>query len=782
MNVRKQLRILLSLSLVGLSLVALVGIVSVVIIRGDIVRLSQQTSPVQVNLAKLQRGFERMRGNFGRISGGGQEDELESIEKDTEETLAEVERIAAELSRTSGSLNGALPEEMRRTHRELHTMAHERLKARRRIGEAYQNVAREIGGAVTVTQTLSRTMADLQKSSQEGLMRSKKTSQESNAGIKAMLILREKMGQLQPVVQEVRLVDKKYRLNVLKDKVKGVLDTIGAQEVSDPNLSAQVKSFVEKFDQAYEGEGGLLALRADMIANPQDAGIKDKFENKTKALSAILEGMGGKMLEAIDPLERAVQVAKNNMTKAREQMAAVDGISATTAEVNARASTIRGVAWPGLAAGDGAGVDQARDLIAVQDRQVQENLAAMARDLTVLQRKSDAAAVQEAARAFQRVHERLMGGGGIASVVRQGLEQQTRAEHLFATALQSIRQIAQTGSERARDAEGAQADAVGRIRNMSGATVVIMLLVGLLVMATSGVVGRRIQKQMLTAEAGQLEANEEMRRMVDTVRKGNDEMQRMVDSVTQAEVSQREANEDMRRMVQAVQDNMQTLRRASHDLTSSCEAASGNIESVGGGGHEMKTSLLRKSHRVSPAAGAGAQAAGMIQASSEAFNSLNNASKDIARVTHLIRRISSKTHLLALNAAIEAAGAGAAGKGFAVVASEGKALGHQVTEASEEIDARVRATQQEVERVQAAFDQIRESIEQIGAMQGSIVAAVAQQTATTRKIGENIQRTAEQFSGSDSNAGIRGMAQSLSAMAGELDKLCGARSGDGLVN
>jgi len=248
MNVRKQLRILLSLSLIGLSLVALVGIVSVVIIRGDIVRLSQQTSPLQGNLAKLQRGFERISGNFARISAAGHEDELQSIEKDTEETLAEVERIAAELSRTSGSLNSALLEEMRWTHRELHTMADGRLKARRRIGEAYQNVAREIGGAVTVTQTLSRTMADLQKSSQEGLMRSKKTSQESNAGIKAMLILREKMGQLQPLVQEVRLVDKKYRLNVLKDKVKGVLDTIGAQEVSDPNLSAQVKSFVEKFD------------------------------------------------------------------------------------------------------------------------------------------------------------------------------------------------------------------------------------------------------------------------------------------------------------------------------------------------------------------------------------------------------------------------------------------------------------------------------------------------------------------------------------------------------
>lgn len=782
MNVRKQLRILLSLSLGGLSMVALAGIVSVVIIRGDIIRLSQKTSPLQVNLAKLQRGFERISGNFARISAASHDDELQSVEKDTEETLAEVERIATELSKTSGSLNSASLEEMRRTHRELRTMADDRLKGRRRMGEAYQNVAREISGAVAVTQTLSKTMAELQKSSQDGLIQSKKTSQESNASIKAMLVLREKLGQIQPLVQEVRLVDKKYRLNVLKDKVKGVLDTMSAQEVSDANLSAQVKTFVEKFDQAYEAEGGLLSLRADMIANPQDVKIKEKFEDKAKALNAMLEGMGGKMLEAIDPLELSVQVANNNMNKSTEQIAAVAGISATTAEVNARARTLQGLAWQLLAAGDVAAVDQAREQIAAQDEQVQKNLAAMAKELAVLQRKSDSAAVQEAARAFQRVHERLTGNGGIASVVRQGLEQQAKAEHLFTAALQSIRQIAQTGSERARDAEGAQADAVGRIQNMSTATIVIMLLVGLLVMATSSVVGRKIQKQMLAAEAKQLDDNEEMRRMVETVRKGNDEMQRMVDSVTQAEVSQRQANEGMRRMVQAVQDNMQTLRQASQDLTSSCEAASGNIESAAGGANEMQTSIVEISNSVSQAAGAGAQMGSMIQSSSQAFDSLNNASKDIARVTHVIRKISSRTHLLALNATIEASSAGEAGRGFAVVASEVKALAQQVAEASEEIDARVKATQQEVERVQAAFEQIRESIEQISAMQGSIVAAVAQQTATTRKIGENIRLTAEQFSGAEANGGIRGMAQSLSGMASELDKLCGTQSGNELIN
>ena len=110
-----------------------------------------------------------------------------------------------------------------------------------------------------------------------------------------------------------------------------------------------------------------------------------------------------------------------------------------------------------------------------------------------------------------------------------------------------------------------------------------------------------------------------------------------------------------------------------------------------------------------------------------------------------------------------------------MVAGEVKALARQAASAGAEIDSRIAATQQEVERVHKAFDQIRGFIEQIGVMQHSIVQAVAQQTATTQKIGESIQQTAEQFSGSTSRGGIRGMAQSLSAMAGELDNLCRLR-------
>jgi methyl-accepting chemotaxis protein len=766
MNIRKQLAALMTVSLGGLALVALAGVIAVLTIRGEIVRLSEKTSPLQVNLAKLQRAFERISGNFARISAASSDEEIGAVEKDTEDTLAEVEHIAMELAKTSDTLNTDSLKEMRETHQALREMASERLSARRRIAESYQHVAREIGSVVGTTQNLSQAMAELQKSSQDGLIKSKKTSQDSNSSIKAMLVMRENLGQIQQLMQEVRLVDKKFRLNVLRDKVKGVLDTMNALELPDANLAAQVKSFIGKFDQGYEGDGGLLAARADIIANSQDAKAADakaKFEEKAKALSALVEALTVRLVEGIDPLELNVQTANTNMNKATEQISSVAAISSATAEVNARARTIQGLAWQLLAASDVASVDKARQEIVSQDEQVGKALGEISKGLAALQRKSDAAAVRDASEAFGRVRERLIGPSGVSTVVRQGLEQQVNAESLFESALGAIHEIAKTGSQRARDAEGAQAQAVERIHRLTNATMVIVALIGFLVIAIANVVGWRIQRSILATEARQVQANEEMRLMVE--------------NVTAAEASQRQANEEMRSMVETVSKQAETLHDASEHLTASFDAVAVNIESVAGGAREMQGSILEISTSATQAAAVGSQAGGMIKGAGDAFQSLSGASHEISRVTEMIRKIASQTHLLALNATIEASRAGEAGKGFAVVAEEVKVLARQVTAASAEIDKKIGATQQQVDAVEKVFLGLREFIEQIGAMQSAIAAAVEQESSATTMISTSIRETVLQLNGSETHGGVRHMAESLSKMACQLEALCTSREG-----
>src|ERR1035441_1719625 len=103
MNIGKLLHTLRTVFLGGMLMLAVVACSVVYTIRNEVVRLSQETSPMQVNLAKLQRGFERVSGDFSRISSAVSEPELAGGERDAAETMRDIERIAEELAhRDSG--------------------------------------------------------------------------------------------------------------------------------------------------------------------------------------------------------------------------------------------------------------------------------------------------------------------------------------------------------------------------------------------------------------------------------------------------------------------------------------------------------------------------------------------------------------------------------------------------------------------------------------------------------------------------------------------------------
>lgn len=83
---------------------------------------------------------------------------------------------------------------------------------------------------------------------------------------------------------------------------------------------------------------------------------------------------------------------------------------------------------------------------------------------------------------------------------------------------------------------------------------------------------------------------------------------------------------------------------------------------------------------------------------------LEGKSVNIAKITNVIKDISSQTNLLALNATIEAARAGDAGRGFSVVADEIRKLAEQSSASAKEIDNIVSEIKNEIVLVKENMD------------------------------------------------------------------------------
>ena len=165
---------------------------------------------------------------------------------------------------------------------------------------------------------------------------------------------------------------------------------------------------------------------------------------------------------------------------------------------------------------------------------------------------------------------------------------------------------------------------------------------------------------------------------------------------------------------------------------------SSSLSSVASATEEMSSTVGDISANTARANQISEKATGQALAIAGQMQKLGQAAQEIGHVTETINNISAQTNLLALNATIEAARAGTAGKGFAVVANEIKELAKQTAEATEDIKAKIAGIQGSTGSAIGEIGQITTVIKDVGAIVGSIAAAIEQQAAVTRDVASNI--------------------------------------------
>ena len=125
----------------------------------------------------------------------------------------------------------------------------------------------------------------------------------------------------------------------------------------------------------------------------------------------------------------------------------------------------------------------------------------------------------------------------------------------------------------------------------------------------------------------------------------------------------------------------------------------------------------------------------VMKNTTDAMNSIQEASAKIADIVNLIDSIAFQTNLLALNAAVEAARAGEHGRGFAVVAGEVRNLAQKSADAAKDIKQLVDETTDQigagtelVNQTSESFDGINSNIANVSSLIEEITQSIQEQS------------------------------------------------------
>ncbi|EGY01220.1 methyl-accepting chemotaxis protein [Nitrospirillum viridazoti Y2] len=185
----------------------------------------------------------------------------------------------------------------------------------------------------------------------------------------------------------------------------------------------------------------------------------------------------------------------------------------------------------------------------------------------------------------------------------------------------------------------------------------------------------------------------------------------------------------------------QTTRQSGDALTAAGET-SGAVQMMASSAEELAASIREISQSMAQSRMAAENATALADKADASTQRLAEVARSMEGVVEVIRGIAGQINLLALNATIEAARAGDAGKGFAVVATEVKNLATQSANATQQISDEIEGMQAVSGEVVGALSTIRQSIGTVREYVTTTASAVEEQSAVTRDMSSNMQRTA----------------------------------------